>query len=400
MKILLVHNFYGSSAPSGENQVFDAERSLLKQRGHDVETFTRHSDEIRNQGSWGIVKGALATPWNPFMARALRNKIKKFKPDVVHVHNSFPLLSPAIFHAIGALTAGVLTLHNYRLFCPAGIPMREGKVCTVCLDSSSSLPSIQYGCYRQSRLATIPLAFSVGLHRLLGTWKRHVDGFITLSEFQRLLMTAAGLPESRVHVKPNFFPGAPPVKQWHEHESYIVFVGRLSKEKGVINLLRAWQAWGSAAPELRLIGDGELRQQLEMMAKNLPVRFFGQIPSTEAQAQIANAKMLILPSECFETFGLVVVEAFAFGTPTAVSNLGPLATTVENSVSGVVFKPCNPESLLNVVRSTWENPELLEKLGHGARKAFEAKYTENMNYEKLMTIYEKAIAENQEKIKS
>ena len=216
MKVLLVHNFYGSAAPSGENEVFEAEKALLQARGHEVETFTRHSDEIRNKGLPGTVQAALATPWNPFMSRALKQLVERVMPDVVHAHNTFPLLSPGIFHAIGKRAARVLTLHNYRLFCPAAIPLRNGRVCTDCLTACSSLPALWHGCYRGSRLATAPLAFSVALHRMLGTWAHQVDAFITLSDFQRELMVNVGLPADKTHVKPNFYSGSPAVIPWQE----------------------------------------------------------------------------------------------------------------------------------------------------------------------------------------
>ncbi len=391
MKILLIHNFYGSSAPSGENQVFEAEKELLESRGHEVETFTRHSDEIRGQGLGGAVKGALATPWNPWMTRALHKAVERFEPSVVHVHNTFPLISPGIFHAIDCRAARVLTLHNYRLFCPAGIPIRTGKVCTECLDTRTAWPALKHGCYRESRIATLPLAFGVGLHRVLGTWTNRVDAFIALSEFQRQRMAASGLPWERIHVKTNFYPGKPPVLPWQERAPCVVFAGRLAAEKGVVSLVRAWVAWGNDAPELRLVGDGELRPELERMAQGSRVRFLGQKSVVEAQGEIAAARLLVLPSECFEGFPMVLGEAFAFGTPAAVSNIGPLPSIVRAGESGVVFDPANPESLLNVVRTAWRMPGLLSRLGQGARSEFEAKYTEEANYVKLMEIYRSAI---------
>jgi len=359
--------------------------------GHALETLTRHSDEIRTKGAAGVIQGALATPWNPWMAKAIQKKVDEFKPDVVHVHNTFPLISPAIFHAIGKRAARVLTLHNYRLFCPAAIPMRDGKVCTLCLDKRSSMPAMIHGCYRGSQAATLPLAFSVGLHRALGTWTTQVDAFISLSEFQRELMIKAGLPREKVHVKPNFYPGNPGVIVWPERKPYVVFAGRLTAEKGVVNLLRAWQAWGAAAPELRLIGDGELRPKLEKMAAGLNVKLLGRLSAEQTQAQMASAQLLILPSEGFETFGLVVVEAFAHGTPAAVSDLGPLPTIVEHGKSGIVFEPANPQSLLHEVRTAWETPGLLQRLGQVARAEFESKYTEGASYATLIEIYRKAI---------
>lgn len=392
MRVLLAHNYYGSAAPSGENQVYQAEGALLRQHGHEVNEHLRHSDDLRAKGVWGTVQGALSTPWNPFAAKAMRQTVKANRPDVVHVHNTFPLLSPAIFHAIGRSAARVLTLHNYRLFCPAAIPMREGKVCTDCLDARSSWPALRHGCYRNSRAATLPLAFSVSLHRALGTWVNEVDAFIALSDFQRGLMIEAGLPAHKVHVKPNFYPGSPSVAPWERRTPYVVFAGRLSAEKGVASLLRAWRAWGTNAPELRLVGDGDLRPELERLAGNLPVRFLGQVDGAEAQRQIAGARLLVLPSEWFEGFPMVVREAFAFGTPAAVSNIGPLPSIVRHGVSGVVFEPANPESLLHEVRRAWETPGLLEQLGKGARAEYEGKYTEEANYATLMDIYERAIA--------
>lgn len=395
MKVMLVHNFYGSSSPSGENQVFEAEKKLLKSRGHEVFEFTRHSDEIRALGTWGDVRGALATPWNPWMYQAVKDAVSRFKPDVVHVHNTFPLLSPSLFKAIGHTSARVLTLHNYRLFCPAAIPMREGKVCTQCLDACSALPAMRHGCYRNSRIATVPLALNVALHRFLGTWTTQVDAFITLSVFQRELMIKAGLPSDKVFVKPNFHPGNPPTIPWAERSPCVVFAGRLTAEKGVVNLLRAWQAWGQGAPELRLVGDGELRPTLERMAAGLPVQFLGQLPAEKARAEIANALLVVLPSECFETFGLVVVEAFAFGTPAAVSNLGPLPSIVRHGESGVVFEAANPESLLKTLRAVWQAPSVLERFGQGARQAFELHYNEDANYQQLTHIYQAAVEQNQ-----
>lgn len=393
MKVLLVHNFYGSAAPSGENQVVEAEKALLQARGHDVAEFTRHSDEVRVQGAWGTIKAAAATPWNPWSARAIRQAAARFRPDVVHVHNTFPLISPSIFHALaGSGVARVLTLHNYRLFCPAAIPMRAGKVCTDCLDRRSAWPALQHGCYRNSRPATLPLAVNVALHRAAGTWVHQVEAFIALTEFQRQRVVDAGLPASRVFVKSNFYPGNPAVVPWARRKPCVVFAGRLTAEKGVATLIRAWQLWGPEAPELRILGGGELRGELEAMTAGLPVRFMGQVDAAEAQRQIAQACLLVLPSECFEGFPMVVREAFAFGTPAAVSNLGALPSIVTHGGSGVVFEAGHSASLLQTIRTAWHAPDMLQNLGQGARRAFEAHYHEQVNHQALMRVYQQAMA--------
>ena len=392
MRILLVHNFYGSSAPSGENTVLEAERTLLEKNGNEIGTFFLHSDEIRGKGALGMFLGAVSTPWNPISAASVRRKVEEFRPDVVHVHNTFPLLSPAIFPAIGHRAARVLTLHNYRLFCPAAIPMREGKICTLCLDKHSVLPALMYGCYRGSRIATAPLALSVALHRRLGTWRRQVDAFIALTDFQRSMMLDAGLPSERVHVKPNFFPGYPEVVPWDSRLPVVVFAGRLSPEKGVETLIRAWVKWGVKAPELHVLGDGPLAGRLKSMAKGKArVRFLGQLEPQAAQAEIGRARLLVLPSECFEGFPMVIREGFALGTPVAVSNIGPLPSIVQAGRNGVVFRAGDPVSLLEKVRSIWKQPKRLKVLGRGAREAFENYYSETVNYKQLMAIYQAAI---------
>ncbi|WP_339868293.1 glycosyltransferase family 4 protein [Pseudohongiella nitratireducens] len=395
MRVLFVHNFYGSEAPSGENVVFEAEKNLLEQQGHTVEVFTRESDEIRAQAFWGSVKGAAAVPWNPFSALALRKRVEDFQPDVVHVHNTFPMISPSVFHTIGRRAARVLTLHNYRLLCPAAIPMRDNKVCTDCIQRRSVLPALQHGCYRGSRLATIPLAANVALHRMLATWRCQVEAFVALSEFQKDLMVQGGLPAEKLHVKPNFYAGNPCVVPYEKRTPYVVFVGRLGQEKGVHTLIDAWRFWGDAAPELRVVGDGPLREELQHRAQGLSVRFLGQIPAEDAQAQIANASLLVLPSECFEGFPMVIREAFAFGTPVAVSRIGPLPSIVDDGVSGVVFEPANSVSLLSSVQSVMSNPAELAEMSRSAREAFDSLYNEHANYEMLMDIYQKAISVSQ-----
>ncbi|MBF5056069.1 group 1 glycosyl transferase [Alcanivorax sp. 521-1] len=394
MKVLLVHNYYGSEAPSGENVVFEAEKALLEQYGHTVRVFTRHSDEIRSQGALGAVRGAAAVAWNPFAAAALRRLVDDFQPDVVHAHNTFPLISPSVFHAVGRRAARVLTLHNYRLLCPAAIPMREGKVCTDCIRQRSVLPALQHGCYRGSRLATVPLATNVALHRGIGTWQHQVDAFIALSDFQRNLMADGGLPKDKIHVKPNFYAGSPVVQPYAERPGYVVFVGRLGEEKGVRTLLRAWQAWGQSAPELRLVGDGPLYGELQAQATGLPVRFLGQVAAEEAQRQIAHADLLVLPSECFEGFPMVVREAYAFGTPVAVSDLGPLRGIVDHGVNGVIFGAGDAGALLETVQGALRDPAALAAMAAGARQAFELLYNEQANYERLMEIYRQAVDVN------
>lgn len=272
--------------------------------------------------------------------------------------------------------------------------MRAGRVCTDCLDRRSVLPAIRHACYRGSHLATLPLAANVALHRFVGTWTKQVDAFIALTDFQREEMIDAGLPAELVHVKPNFYPGDPVIVPWEKRNQRVVFAGRLTAEKGVVALVKAWMKWGPTSPELYMVGDGDLRGELERLAATAPdvqIRFLGQISGVEAQEEIARARLLVLPSEWFEGFPMVVQEAFAFGTPVAASYIGPLPSIVRNDDNGVVFAPGDPASLLKTVRTSWETEGELQRLAAGARASFEALYTEEANYRILTDIYEQAI---------
>lgn len=401
MKILLVHNFYGSEAPSGENAVFEAERDLLSTRGNQAVEFTRHSDDIRSRGIAGLLQGALATPWNPFSAKALRRLILRERPQLMHVHNTFPLISPAIFSAAKALgVPTVLTLHNYRIFCAAGIPMRDNRPCTECLDRRSVLPALRYGCYRGSRAATLPLAAMIALHRSLGTWRRHVDAFIALTAFQREKLVAAGLPSERVHLKPHFYPNPPTPLPWPAREDKVVYLGRLGPEKGLQSLLEAWRLWGSEAPSLEIVGDGPERSTLEqaISVSGLAgrVALLGQLSFVAAQERLSRARLLVMPSLCYEGFPMAIREAFALGVPVAGSNLGSIPCIVEEGRTGVLFAPGDAGDLLGAVRALWSDASALERMSREARLAFDANYTADRNYASLMEIYAAATAAMQQ----
>jgi glycosyltransferase involved in cell wall biosynthesis len=397
LRVALAHNHYGSEAPSGENAVFEAERRLLRERGHEVLSFERRSDEIRARGLRGLAEGALSTPWNPFAARRLRALLERERPDVLHVHNPFPLLSPAVFHAARGLpVATVWTLHNYRPFCAAATLMRNGSPCTACIDQASPLPGVMHGCYRGSRAATVPLAAMIALLRHNGTLAREVDAFVVLTGFQREMVVRAGLPAGRVHVKPNFREAPPPVVPWREREPRVLFAGRLGPEKGVRVLLDAWAGW-SGAPRLEIAGDGPERAALEARARahgiGDRVRFLGQLTPGEVDGRMAGASLLAVPSLCFEGFPLVIRDAFAAGVPVAASRIGALERIVEDGRTGLLFAPGDPGDLRRRLAAAWADPPRLESMGAAARATFEARYTADRSYEALLAIYEAARTE-------
>lgn len=418
MRILLIHNYYGSSAPSGENKVFEAEKAMMENQGHEVGVYTRHSDEIRNGNViarlWGKIKGAMCTVGNPFAARAVAKKCREFKPDIVHFHNTFPLISPLAVRAAGKYAPVVMTLHNYRTACAAGVPTRDDKVCSLCLDKKCVWDGIKHRCYRGSLFATLPLAINIALYRrLLPKW---VSRFIVLSEFQKRKMVEYGWPEEKIVVKGNFV-SQNPVNPVQEKKGQIVYVGRLSKEKGVETLIKAFRLLcndgfgrierkdrkGDAfvkdtdnpllpmrSLRLKIVGDGVDRVKLEELAKGLDVEFVGLKPVREVRRLMSESKATILPSEWWETFGLTVVESMLERTPVVVSNLGALPEIVQDGCFGEVFEACNADALASAMKQLFNRPDYDEMCAASRREA-ETKYSEEANYKRLMEVYEEVV---------
>jgi glycosyltransferase involved in cell wall biosynthesis len=389
-RLLLIHNYYRSGAPSGENRVFDLEVSLLKSRNHNIECLILNNDDIDFYGFFGKVGAAMLTPFNPFFLNKVKSRVIKDPPSLVHIHNTFPMISPAVLNAVEKRLPTVVTLHNYRLFCSKAIPVRDGKNCLDCLTTRSVFPALMHGCYRDNILTTMPVAMMISLHNFLDTWNRCVDAFIVLSEFQKDLMIQFGLDQSKIHIKPNFTLNTKTVIPWKKRHKDCIYVGRLSSEKGVRTLINVWKRWGVDAPSLTIIGEGNLREELESAAKGLPIHFLGQLSESNVKDEMAHSKLLIVPSECLETFGLVVVEAMSLGTPVLVSTAGALPNLVCHGSTGIVFKTQDINDLERVLRSFWIEPSILESLGHAGRSEYEEKYHENANYDALIDIYDRA----------
>jgi glycosyltransferase involved in cell wall biosynthesis len=400
MKVVLVHNYLRSSGPSGENLTYQEERDLLRKFGHEVVEFTVSNDDLEGSRWKGGLKAAFAAPWSFSAVSRLREVLHREQPQVAHVHNTFPLLSPSVFYAARGLPcATVLTLHNYRVFCAAGVPLRDGRPCIECLEKHSSLPALKYRCYRGSRVATLPLSLSVALHRAMGTWEKQVDAFVCLSEFQRDLIARTEVPPELLFVKPHCYLDPPSSLPWAEREDKVVFVGRLGPEKGVSFLLEAWRKWGDPAPLFEVIGEGPEESHLRHLAQESGIAgrvvFRGRLPFNEGQRLLGRAKAVAVPSISYEGFPLVIREAFALGVPVVGSRVGSIQTLVSEGVNGALFEPGDASDLLSVMKRLWSDEGKLRALGQGARATFEAKYTADLNHQALMRIYDAAIENRQ-----
>jgi glycosyltransferase involved in cell wall biosynthesis len=376
-----LHNHY--QQPGGEDQVFTAEGDLLEARGHHVLRYISHNDRIADMSRPALAK---ATIWNSAAYREVRALIQRERPHVAHFHNTFPLLSPAAYYAARAERVPILqTLHNYRLLCPNALFYRDGGVCEDCLGKMIPWPGVAHACYRSSHSSSAVVAAMLTTHRAMGTWNGAVDAYIALTEFARQKFVQGGLPARKTFVKPNFvFPDPGPGKGRGE---YVLFVGRLSQEKGVDTMLAAWQRLGMKVP-LKIVGDGELAPRVEEAAgRHDGVEWLGRQSKDGVLALMKDARTLIFPSVWYEGFPMVIAEAYAVGLPVIASDLGSMASLIAPGRTGLLFRSGDPDHLAAQVKWASVHPAEVEGMREGARREFEAHYTAERNYELLTAIY-------------
>lgn len=358
---------------------------MLAAHGHEVLRFTRHNREVRELGAWEVARRAV---WNEDAYRAMRELIRCERPGVVHITNTFPLLSPSVCYAAkheGVPT--VMALRNYRSFCLNGYFLRAGKVCEDCLGKRVAWPGVLHGCYRNSWPASAVTAAVLNRYREMWAGHQVIDQYFTLTEFARQKFIAGGFDAARIQVKGGCV--IPDAGIAAGEGGFAIFVGRLSPEKGVDTLLSAWSQLGSTLP-LKIIGDGPLADSVRQAARTNPaVEYLGYRPPEEVLARIGEAACLIMPSLWYETFGRTVVESYSRGTPVIASRLGSLAELIAEGRTGLLFEPGNAQDLARAVRQFLNQGELCQ-WRRQARREFESKFTADMNYASLISIYRKA----------
>ncbi|WP_296750625.1 glycosyltransferase family 4 protein [Thiobacillus sp.] len=393
MRILLIHNAYQHRG--GEDAVVESEIALLRSHGHEVDTWFRSNDDVAGMSSLSLARTTL---WSDRTPQELGERIRSFRPDVIHAHNTFPLISPSLYWA--AARAGVpvvQTLHNFRLMCLNALFLREGKVCEDCM---GQLPwrGVARACYRGSHAASAALAGMLTLHRGLGTYRNKVARYIALNEFCRGKFIAGGLPAERVVVKPNFvdwndkqrlYPNPPPERVGVRRG--LLFVGRLSVEKGIATLVGALRALPDA--DLRVAGGGPEAGLFDGLAG---VTRLGSQPSEVVRGEMGRALALVVPSIWYENFPRTIVEAFACGLPVIASRIGALADIVRDGETGLLFDPGNPHDLADKMAWALANPERMAEMGRMARAQYKAEFSADVNYQRLMEIYDGALAEQRQ----
>jgi len=390
MKIILVHNRYREAG--GEDVVFESEKRLLQRAGHDVVTYERSNSELNDRSPFDRLSIASRMVWSWESRNRFASLLDEVRPEIVHVHNTFMVISPSIYSACSRRKIPVVqTLHNFRLLCPAGTLFRNGEICNDCTNQTL-LQSLRHGCYRHSRTATAGVAAMLAFHRTLGTWSTHVSCFIALTQFARQKFIDCGFPSEKVVVKPNFADPDPIARSGPG--DCAVYIGRLTQDKGLPVLLKAWALLPEPYP-LNIIGDGPERQPLEIIVRELNlsgVTFKGWLPRSEVVQTLKSARFSVVPSLWYEGFPMCIVEAFACGVPVLCSRLGGPKEIVQDRVTGLHFNPGDARDLAAKVEWAWNHQAELLAMGHSARSVYEREFTAETNYSILLSIYEKASA--------
>jgi glycosyltransferase involved in cell wall biosynthesis len=390
LKVLIVHN--ANQQPAGDDVVVALETKLLQDAGHQVLEYRRSNWDVEKYTGLKKISLAARTVWAKDTKEDFARLLQQEKPDVVHVHNTFVMISPSIYSAcVEAGIPVVQTLHNYRLLCPAATMFRDGKVCQECVQSSL-LKSVQHCCYKGSRATTAIAAAMLQFHWMRGTWQREISCYIALSEFARSKMIEGGLPAHKVMVKPNFVSPDP-----GNHRTgigdYAIFVGRLSPEKRVATILDAWKLLKSPVP-IYILGGGPEEDMLRARVKQeniANVEIKGKIPREQTIAMLSNARFLVFPSEWYEGFPMTLAESFACGTPVICSRMGSMQEIVSDRRTGLHFTPGDAADLARAVEWAWAHPQEMRAMGAEARNDYEQKYTAEKNYPMLMNIYRHAM---------
>jgi glycosyltransferase involved in cell wall biosynthesis len=385
MRILTIHNKYRSRG--GEDESCDAESRLLRCRGHEVRELVFDNARI-------TCASAFATGFRAVWSRAAYARVKRvisaWRPDVLSIHNFFPLASPAVHYA--GRDAGVpvvQTLHNFRLLCPGATLFRDGSICESCLQYSLPWPGVIHRCYRDSASASAAVAFMLTIHRLMKTWERAVSLFIAVSEFERSKFIENGFSPERMVVRPNIvvdecLPGS--------GGDAFLYVGRLSPEKGIKTLLESVE-YANAVVHLDIVGDGPLSDVVSSAAARNPrIRYHGRRSQPQVLEMMRHAKCLVFPSEWYETFGRVAAEAFACGTPVIAARVGAVAEIVADRTTGLHFDPGSAKGLGEVMQWAYAHPDAMATMRERARREFESKYAPDRVYQLTVDALERAIA--------
>ena len=390
MKILICHNYY--KYRGGESQTVLKEKLLLESKGHKVILFTKDNKNIDNYNLIRKIIFFLNVVFSFDTYRTIKEIIRKEKPDIVHIHNVFPLISPSVYYALKNLKVPVIqTVHNYRLLCPNGLFLdKDGKLCERC-KNGDFFNAVIRKCYRNSYLQSFGMALTLYIYRRLNAFINKTDFFITPSNFLKQKLVEGRIPAEKIVVKPHFVE-CDKIKPAYEFDNYAVYMGRLSPEKGLFNLLEAWKKISGVT--LKVIGDGIIRNELEefVVREKIPnIEFLGFIDGTKRIEILEKAMFSVLPSQCFENMPYAALESFACGVPIIASRIGGLGELVTDGVTGFLFEVGNTDDLIRKVSKLINNEQLLLEMRYNTRRHAEERFSEDIAYKGIMDVYNKTM---------
>ncbi len=387
MKILVAHNKY--RARGGEDAVAEAEAQLLRDNGHDVHLYERSNRELNQMSMTEKTRHMWYLAWSQQSYRDMKDTLERIRPDVVHFHNIYFMMSPAVYYACQEAGVPVVqSLHNFRPLCANGLFFRDNQVCEKCLHGSLN-HGIRYRCYQNSLLISALVVRMLKSHRKMKTWQTQVNAYITATEFTRQKYIQAGFNGGRIYVKPNFIYPAP--EHTGEERGYALYIGRLSDEKGLEVLIKSWV--NQSELPLRIAGEGPLLAYLSGFKHNkgiTNVSLLGRVNDEQYHELMSGATCLIVPSVCYENFPRIAAEAMAYGLPVIASRLGSLEEIIDDGVNGGLFEPGNPEALKE--RIDWLMQEAdRPRMRQASRQAYEERFNSQRNLEMLLDIYQQTI---------
>lgn len=384
MRVLVVHNSYRE--PGGEDTVVRAEVELLSAAGHRVALHRVDNPTGGAASALGLARSA----WNHGQATQVRRVAVRFRPDIVHVHNTWFTLSPAILWSLRSHAAArVLTVHNYRLVCVNASLLRDGARCTDCL-GRNPWPGVVHRCYRGSAAASVAAAATITSHRALGTWNSQVERVIVPTELARRLLAGSGVAPERVAVKPHFAADPGPRPEPPSASRTVLYAGRISPEKGLTALVAAWLADPPPGMELVLVGDGAQRRELAGAGPG--VRVEPWVPHSRLTEMMLAARAVVTPAPMFETFGLTAVEAMAAGTP-VVTVTGGAADEVVGPNRAAPVDLSDPVTGWRRALAGLSDDNSVDRWGQAARRRFEDLYTPEAGLRRLLEVYRQALQE-------
>jgi len=388
LNILIAHNFYKQRG--GEDVIFESESKLLEDHGHNIYRYAISNKDIN--GTFKSLAAGVSAVYNSASARRIKEVIADFNPDVIHVHNFWPMISPAIFYEAKKANVPIVhSIHNFRLLCPSAYLYFDHAIYEKSINKVFPFDAIRKGVYRNSKIQTAVLAFMTAYHNKMGTWKNKIDQFIINTEFakKKFLASSLELTDSQFYVKPNFVPDYQQDSHQRQRLDQYLFVGRLSEEKGLEVLVETFKR---LKLPITIVGDGPLKNLVEQAANECPtIHYVGFKNKQEVIEYLKTTRAMILPSLWYEGLPMTLMEAFCMGAPVIASNLGAMAETIVHGENGLLFETGSSVALEKQLNQLEQNENLRQKLASGARNAYLSRYTPEINYKMLVEVYQKAM---------